>query len=408
MFYIAGVRDGDFTLVQVWLIELLKGFGKFFLNPLFYYSIILAVTAGVLRVKRERKDFHVRVYDIFLELRYVFPLSLLIGLIFSIISIGTGFSLPTAAIVVIGAMTFLMSLPMGFRLLSPAYTIGLSFFLLLAGSYFNWSIPFLDFSNMDGAYLTGIAILLGFLLIAEGLFVYRNGAHNTSPRLRKSPRGLTVGAHQARRLWVVPLFLLIPTGDITPPFSWWPVVHWGSESYSILLVPFMVGFQLRIQSTLPVIAIKQVGKNVLWLGILVLALAAGALWVPILAVIAAAAALLGREIISYRHRIHEQGHPFYFSPKSTGLTVLGVLPGSPAAKMALQIGETIQKVNGMEVSDERGFYQALQQNSAHCKLVVIDVNGQIRFTQCALYEGEHHELGVLFIEKNQRRGEEAI
>ncbi|RLQ96747.1 PDZ domain-containing protein [Falsibacillus albus] len=395
-------------MVQDWIIDVLKGFGKFFLHPIFYYSIILAFAAGMTRVKRERKDFHVRVYDVFHELRYVFPVSLLVGLIYSVISIGTGFVLPFAAIVVIAVATILLSLPMGFRLLSPAYSIGLSFFFLLFAGYFGWDLPLLDFGAIGQTYLTGIALLLGFLLIAEGIFVYKNGSQNTSPRLRKSPRGLTVGAHQARRLWVVPLFVLVPSGPLTAPFEWWPVIHWGTETYSILLIPFVVGFQLRVQSTLPAIAIKQIGRNVLWLGGIVLLIAAGALWLPMLALIAAAAALLGREIISYRHRIHEQGHPFYFSPKSTGLTVLGVLPGSPADKMALQIGETIQKVNGIEVADEREFYEALQLNRAHCKLAVLDVNGQIRFTQRALYEGEHHELGILFIEKNQRREIDAV
>ena len=52
------------------------------------------------------------------------------------------------------------------------------------------------------------------------------------------------------------------------------------------------------------------------------------------------------------------------------------------------------------------FYEALQQNRAHCKLEVLDVNGQIRFVQRALYEGDHHELGILFVLKMKKNGKQ--
>ncbi len=54
------------------------------------------------------------------------------------------------------------------------------------------------------------------------------------------------------------------------------------------------------------------------------------------------------------------------------------------------------------------FYKALQKNRAYCKLEVFDVNGEIRFVQGALFEGDHHELGILTIEdKKKWNGNEA-
>lgn len=88
--------------------------------------------------------------------------------------------------------------------------------------------------------------------------------------------------------------------------------------------------------------------------------------------------------------------------------ILGVLPESPASKMALQVGELITKVNGTSVYDEKGLYEALQRNRAHCKLEVLDVNGQVRFVQRALYEGDHHELGILFVQEKKQWGTEAV
>jgi len=32
---------------------------------------------------------------------------------------------------------------------------------------------------------------------------------------------------------------------------------------------------------------------------------------------------------------------------------------------------------------------------------VLDINGEVRYVQRALYEGEHHELGILFVEEGK-------
>ena len=75
---------------------------------------------------------------------------------------------------------------------------------------------------------------------------------------------------------------------------------------------------------------------------------------------------------------------------------MGVIPESAAEKMGLKVGEFITKVNGEMATNEESFYEALQKNAAHCKLEVLDHNDQIRLLQRALYEEDHHELGILF------------
>lgn len=88
--------------------------------------------------------------------------------------------------------------------------------------------------------------------------------------------------------------------------------------------------------------------------------------------------------------------------------ILGILLNSPASKMDLKVGEIISKVNGQSVRDEKGFYEALQRNRAHCKLDVLDVNGEVRFVQRALYEGDHYELGILFVQDEKKWDSEVI
>lgn len=193
------------NLSQVWLIEILKGIGKFFLHPIFYYSIFLAILAGIVRVKKERNDFHIRVYDIYQELRYLLPAGLLIGLIVSLITISSGFVISFSMIAVLAIITIVLSLIGNFRYLSSAFTIGFSFILLFLASEMNWDFPILSEHPSDSS-LSGFIVILGILLIVEGIQMVRNGTKKFSPILRESRRGLTVGAHQVKRIWLIPVF----------------------------------------------------------------------------------------------------------------------------------------------------------------------------------------------------------
>ena len=212
---------------------------------------------------------------------------------------------------------------------------------------------------------------------------------------------MKVGAQEGKKLWVVPMFLLFPVGPLDMPWSWWPVFTLGSQTYSLILFPFLLGFSQLVRSTLPKISIKDTGNKVFWLGALVLTIAVAGYFAPMLSLAGAAIAILGREWIAYRNRVQESEGSYYFSRKSKGLMILAILPNSPAEKMSLLSGEMVTKANGLEVQSESDFYEALQHNRAYCKLEVIDTNGQIRFTQGALYEGDHHELGIIFVEEDR-------
>ena len=71
-------------------------------------------------------------------------------------------------------------------------------------------------------------------------------------------------------------------------------------------------------------------------------------------------------------------------------------------KMGLQIGDVIRTVNGVQVQTTQQYYEALQLNRAYCKLEVIDDQGENRLVNRALYEGEHHELGVITFEMDSK------
>lgn len=397
-------------MVEVWLLESLKGIGRLFLHPMFYYLIIFTLVIGYFRVKRERAAFHIRIFDILHELRTLIPAGIVAGLCISIITIAAGVVIPFGSIVLIAAATFIISLTGKVRLLSPAYVLSLSFFAIILLS--NLSIQQNTLTRLTNDLketgLPAVAILLAMLLIVEGIFILKKGHKGTSPDLLKSKRGQQIGAHIAQKLWMVPIFLLVPGNAISTQLEWWPVFTVAGESYSLFLVPFGIGFYHKVKSALPIQTITLVGRRVIFLGIIIAGLSIASIWYPVIAIIAVSFALVGRELISLQHRMTDDSQSFFFSKRKQGLLVLGILPYSPAEKMAIQLGEVITKVNGIPVKTVDEFYQSVQKNSAFCKLELLDINNEIRYVQRALYEGEHHELGILFVDTEKKWDEQAV
>jgi hypothetical protein len=397
-------------IVKEWLWALLNGAWKLFWNPLFYYLFFLAAVLGVARVKRERRNFHVRAQDAYFELRQLFPLGIILGIVASIVTITAGLVIPLGAILLFVLFSFLLSATTKIRVLSPAYIIGVSFFALIFFAGKTLPIAFFShaFVDLNDKIYPAIGIFLSILIIIEGILIVRNGSKATSPKLLKSKRGQWVGIHEAKRMWAVPMFLLIPGESLALPFDWWPLFSIGGETYSLLLVPFAIGFHQQIQAQLPKEAVQRLGKKVIQLGVITTILAIVGYWYPLVTIIVVALAMIGRETITIQQRISDENSSVYFSKRNNGLMILGVLPDSPAEKMGLKVGELITKVNGTIVYNETLFYEGLVRNRAQCKLEVLDVNGQIRFVGRALYEGEHHELGVLFVSDQEKWGHEAV
>ncbi|MFC3886559.1 PDZ domain-containing protein [Bacillus songklensis] len=390
--------------------EGLHGIGRFFLHPLTYFFIMVAFFVGQARVKRERKYFHTRVFDFVLESKYLFFPGILIGIVLSIITFIAGVYIPIGIIALLSLITVLLSGPFTFRWLSPAYVIGFTMviaFLLPEGLAAEGPLK-TWLTDIQEAPLSSLVALLALLLLAEGYLIWKVGGKGTSPAILKSKRGFPIGAHFSQKLWGVPVLLLIPGDGLVKLFSWWPTLSLQGEAFSLFLVPFGIGFFQKVQGMLPSESIENTGKRVLALGIAVMLSVPAAFFFPITAVFIASIAILIREFISIQQKLKDENAPFFFSKREKGLVILGVIPKSPAEKMEMKVGEVIVKVNGVAVSNVNEFYHALQLNRAYCKLEVNDVNGEVRFVQRALYDGEHHELGVLFVQSHQDREPEAV
>lgn len=192
--------------------------------------------------------------------------------------------------------------------------------------------------------------------------------------------------------------------------SWWPVVSIGSTTYSLFLVPFLIGFMRKVRSYEPTEALLFTGRRVYGLAGLVLVLGIASYWWHVLAIIAMGVAMLGRFTISMQEKIADEKRPAYFAARNDGLVVLDTIPNTIGAEMNLKPGEVITKVNGVIPRSTEEFYDALQTKTtgAFCKLEVVDTNGELRLAQTALYAGGHHELGVVFVQQEHEWDSEAI
>src|SRR5690606_41056996 len=105
-----------------WFIQLGKGLGAFFFNPLLYLGLLFAVYLGYIRVKRERKNFTIRVKDGWFEFRTYIKKGWLLGLIFSIVAFLIGFMIPLAYVFTLTVVTVILSIFLKPGALSAAYT----------------------------------------------------------------------------------------------------------------------------------------------------------------------------------------------------------------------------------------------------------------------------------------------
>ncbi|WP_342600407.1 PDZ domain-containing protein [Psychrobacillus sp. FSL H8-0483] len=389
-------------MVQELLIELAKGIGRFFLHPAVYISLLFSVLIGYVRVKRERKQFRARILWGWTETKHVLLDGYVWSIILSVISVGIGFVVPTTWLFIYSAWMILFVLLFMYQLGSAIYAIALGATTLYVMYAYNWSFQVFSWEEFTGLNVLNeaivpIAILAGLLLIVEGALIQKHGATYASPKLVKTSRGIQAMEYVTKRLWLLPVLLVIPGDVISAYIPFWPQFPIGESTFSLILFPFVIGFQQKSRRTLAVQFYKRYGKMVWQLGIIVTVAAAIGYVMPIISAVVILLAVLARLVISYMEYKKETSGTFAVSPQPNGVMIAGVLIDSPAEKMGLQIGERIVKVNGQKVTDEQELYEAVQINAAHCKLEVLDSNGELRLRQHILFRHDHYRLGLILI-----------
>ncbi|TQR20253.1 PDZ domain-containing protein [Psychrobacillus vulpis] len=387
-------------MVEEILIELAKGIGRFFLHPAVYITLLFSILIGYFRVKRERKHFRTRILWGWTESKRLLE-GYVWAIILSVISVGVGIVVPIPWLYIFSAWLILFILIFTYQLGSVIYAMALGSITLYVMYVYDWSFDILPWKltglDIMQEAVIPIAILAGLLVIAEGILIQKHGNSNASPKLVATSRGSEAIEYVTKRLWLLPVLLVIPGDVISTYIPYWPQFRLGESTFSLILFPFVIGFQQKSRRTLPVQFFQDYGKKVWLLGIVITIIAAVGYINPIISGIALVFGVLARLIISYILYKKEMSGTFAVSPQSDGVMIAGVLADSPAEKMGLLIGERIVKVNGQKVTDEQELYEAVQINAAHCRLEVLDINGELRLRQHILFRHDHYRLGLILV-----------
>lgn len=323
------------------------------------------------------------------------------ALTLSLLSVIIGIVLPVEYIVLVTIIMLIGIICFYYHAASVVYSFAIAFILLWLTYVNDWSWHILNFTYtadvMHKHLLVSVPLLISFLLFFEGQLVKKYAANNASPRLQTTERGLKAVTYLAKRLWILPVFFLIPGSAIPDATPWWPQFTIGEHSFGLVLFPVIIGFQQRARKMLPKQFYPQIGFTMQLLAGLVFVEAMIALFFPIIGIAAVIVAIVGRLLISIIYSIRERKGAFAVTPQNNGVVVAVILPESPAEAMGIEVGEVIRRVNGMPVKTEEELYEALQINAAHCRIEVIDAQNEVRIRQHVVFRHDHFRIGLIVL-----------
>lgn len=383
-----------------WMGEALLGLA---LNPFYYIGLLLALLVYRHQTLLERKLFSVRVHSMLREWGKAGGWGIVFGVLISLSTIGFGLVLTAETFIWLWGVTLIMLLAK-LRFASFAYAAGIVALLQLAIEPITQvrEVKGLEMvlDSLLGVHLPSLFALAALLLLAEGLLIAVTGGKSSTPLYVEGKRGKVVGAYRLLGFWAVPLFLVIPASASGMEGLPWPMFFgselWGN-GWTLLAFPVMLGYSEWTVSEMPRRrAIRIAAWRISFAVVMGVFAVLAELWPSLYVAIAATVLLLVMREGWYAYTTkRERDQSPVFMHDQRGLKVLDILPGSPAMDMGIVRGETIVKANGMAVASPEELHAALRTNPAFCKLEILNTEGQLKFEHRALYDGEHHQLGLI-------------
>ncbi len=389
-------------MLGIWGMEIAKGIGKIFLNPLFYWSILFLFLISWRRIAKERRQFGTKIFPLLSECRGTLHVSFIFSIIISLLTIFVGIVMSFEMIVIIVLVSIVVSMLGKSSFLSASYTLGITFLLITILPNINLGVVnnYLSFETPSIIQLLSLGILLAIMLFAEALLI-RSKTGMSFPEMTLGDRGKWIGQHRLNRVAFIPFFVLLPVNHVELVLPLFPYFEYDGAGYQLVLLPFLIGVNYTVRSELPVVAARRLSQCTWILSVVVLFVVLAGLYYPLALAIAFILAIVGREWLMYQHKKHDRYKPATFVPLDKGLKVLALLPGTPGDRLDIHVGETIRKVNDHPIQTPKEFYEALQNSGAFFKLDIIDMRGEVRFITSAFYEEDHYELGIVFVQEEK-------
>ena len=263
---------------------------------------------------------------------------------------------------------WLVALPLA--IISPRFLCFSYAGSLVCLSHLLWQVP-------KDVHVPAIMALVAILHMVEAFLIAVTGADGATPVYVRAPNGKVVGGFWLQKAWPIPFAALVAGGVIIgqelplwsgdmPLSSWWPLIQPVTMkglvdqhlAYSLLPVLAALGYSELAITCRPEEKARHTAFLLVVYSLTLLALSVlgqqGRGW----ALVAVIFAPLGHEAtIHWGRRREMRGEPAF--TVSQGVMVLGVLPGSPAEKAGLVVGDVIKRFNDESVSTKRDLVTAM-------------------------------------------------
>lgn len=394
------------TIFQNTLLALLL----YIIQPTFIIGVLLLFLSVNRRIAYSRRQLRTSIYRERYEYKRFFLWGIIPGLLVSLVSILAGLPVTIDWLIAYQVVTLLL-LGFGFRFIHPIFTFSLSALgLLTLGQVFSyeepvstilalWNSPFTGDELLSFQGVRPVFVLAVLVLLSTILTLHLGKMNQFTPRFLKTKRGKLVARYRMTPFWLLPLLVVVPGETFTQLFDWWPVFTIGSQSYSFLLVPVLMGFRYTVQAQMPTQAKNMILKDFIYLGAFSVVMFAFTFWQIEFAAAGLAVLLAGGIGVLYRHRLRERKWNFRFGPAEEGLRVVAVKPDSPAEKMGLEIGDVLLEANQIKLTSVEDLTESLFMNRTYCKLKVKRIDGELVMTETTIYEDDAHDLGLILLEE---------
>ncbi|MCS7459924.1 PDZ domain-containing protein [Paenibacillus doosanensis] len=370
------------------------------IHPFYYIGILLIVLQYRRQIMFERKLFHTKLHSLISETWRALLWGWIGGILASVLMAAVGATLTVDAVILLWIVSLVFIL-FRVRFLCWAYAIGaigIVHVLFLAIPALADAVPRQLAEAVAGLNMPSLLALAAVLHLVEAVLVRIQGTRTATPMFYGGKRGKIVGGYHLQGFWPVALFLLVPVqGGSAIALPWTPLLGgdlW-SGGWAIVGFPVMIGFAEMTMSRRPQEKVRMTSRMLIVYALAVLLLALLAYLWPVLTLVASLLCILLHEALLWYSRYDESRRSPIFVHDGRGLKVLGVLPGSAAEELGIVPGEILHKVNGFPVKTKQELHQAMQVNSAFCKLEVLNLEGESKFLKRAIFSGEHHQLGIL-------------
>ncbi|AUJ29265.1 MAG: PDZ domain-containing protein [Liquorilactobacillus hordei] len=368
------------------------------INPVVLCGLLVLFFSYLRRIKNERKYFRTAINNDFFEGRYYIKNALKFGFLNSIITMLLGVELTKQWIFVyMGIMavgiilSFYVDLNSILLLVFTGGTIGiasLSLFdekMVIPASLQSFAEikPGIIFLILTVFYLTKLSMLKSY---KQDFF---------QPKIYNGKRGRRLIRYSLRDQTVLPLIVLVPGNLIHSLIPVWPILSLGGQSFTLFVLPLWISWTLKLwRNSVEMELQKAKADTQQKLVITIIGTILG-LWFPITGIFVFIILLLlvGLRFVQRYAKMKRKGK--WYAETHDGIRVVAVRPETPAAKMNLEIGDVIIMCNGIHVTTESEFYEALQKNSAYCKLKIRTYEGQLKLAESAIFADSPHEIGVV-------------